>query len=223
MLIIFDLDDTLLDVSGKFMDLKLESAFDAMIAEGLAVTQRQAGLDRLKEINQSSANFMDALRQFIAELKEHDRFVEIGAKRYYGATESNFTLETVPGAGVVLAALKKKHTLALVSKGDERGQLQKMSKAGLSRDFFSAILVTDDYEKKKYYWQLQKKFNVPAHSIIVIGDKVATDLLPAKELGMLAVHMRWGRGKRVFPKESEVDYSITDLRELLKIVEELRV
>jgi len=90
-----------------------------------------------------------------------------------------------------------------------------LKKAGIEPSLFSNILIPEDCIKRPAYEALRKQFlNRP---VIVCGDRVSMDLLPAYELGFTTVHMRWGRGL-LNQTEPWIDYSISDLRELKDIV-----
>ncbi|MBT3835893.1 HAD family hydrolase, partial [Candidatus Woesearchaeota archaeon] len=77
------------------------------------------------------------------------------------------------------------------------------------------------YDKLDSYKKILKELQFEPENSMVIGDKYKTDLLPAKTLGIKTVHMKWGKGKIIVPKENEVDYIISDLHEIPKIVSEL--
>ena len=93
--------------------------------------------------------------------------------------------------------------------------------AKLDETLFEKIIVTTNYNKSVPYQELLNDFEFNPSEILVCGDKYKTDLIPAKLLGMKTVHMKWGKGKIFIPKNGEVDYIISDLIELPKIVEEL--
>ena len=119
----------------------------------------------------------------------------------------------------VLNLLHKSHKLAMVTHGNEKVQYDKIKLANIDKSLFSKILVTRNYDKSKSYQQILDEFGFKPQEIIVIGDKYKTDLLPAKKLGMKTVHMKWGKGKIMLPKKGEVDFIISDLIELPKIIE----
>ena len=57
---------------------------------------------------------------------------------------------------------------------------------------------------------------------IVIGDRIKQDLLPAKELGLFTIQMRWGRGKRSFSStEYKIDTEIYSLLELPEAIQNI--
>ncbi len=124
------------------------------------------------------------------------------------------------GAKELLESLKS-HTLVVVTQGEEQWQMEKFPRAGLDEKLFAKIIVTPKYDKGDCYSELLKEFSIKAVNSLVIGDKYKTDLLPASKLGMKTAHIKWGRGKIIVPNESEVDYIIGNLKELVNIVKDL--
>ncbi|HPE85549.1 MAG TPA: HAD family hydrolase, partial [Chlamydiales bacterium] len=132
----------------------------------------------------------------------------------------HYPIETVTplaNALEVVRDLAQDHTLAVVTAGRHAQQLLKFEKAGFSKNDFFSIDVTQMRSKKLIYQHLQKKWNVDPVKIFVVGDRIATDLQPAKELGMQTVHMRWGRGRNNTGLKTDVDYTIDTLTQLKTI------
>ncbi len=218
MLIIFDLDDTLIDTSGALIPIKLRAALQAMIKAGLKVNSEERALAILLEIDSSSPNGKETLAQFLDGIRADFRFLEAGAKEYYGAGGSDFTICALPGAQETLAKLHENHHLVLISSGDPQQQQLKMKKANINAKLFQKIIICDGYNKKTHYRQIMAEFKCQPIDSIVCGDKFETDLLPAKELGMTTVQILWGRALRLPVKGEGPDYRIRYLPELLKIV-----
>jgi putative hydrolase of the HAD superfamily len=218
-LIIFDLDDTLIDSFGSCLPLKMKLALRGMVSAGLKINDFDKSYKRLLELNETRVNGTEALKSFLHEINAGDNFLEIGRDCYYGKSEENYEINPLPNTLTVLAELSKNHVLALVTFGNEEEQWEKINGAGINPDWFEEIQVTQNYDKCENYKKLMEKFGYSPQEIVVVGDKVDSDLIPAKKLGMIAVHMRWGRGKLLKPKEGDVDYSVNNLNELINIVE----
>jgi len=217
MLIIFDLDDTLIDTSGCIIQLKLKDALQAMVNAGLKVNSFEESLDLLDEVDSTSPNGEETLRSFLKQIGADTSFLEIGSEEMHKPVSEDIVINQLEGASEILSHLKKqKNTLALVSKGKEELQFQKMSKAEIGRDIFSKIIITDEYNKKDKYKELMEEFSFAPTETIVIGDKFYSDLLPAKELGIKTVQMLWGRALK-FPEEG-ADFKIKKLEELKEII-----
>ncbi len=220
MLIIFDLDDTLIDTSGSTVPVKLKDALKAMVQAGLKVPSFDKALDLLTEVDSRSPNGEESIRTFLRNIKADSSFAVIGAAEFYKPLHEDITVKLLQGAREVLSVLQRKYTLVLVSKGSKELQYQKMKKAGIDTSIFSKIIITEEYNKRQKYEEIMKEFKSTPLDTIVVGDKFYSDLLPAKELGIKTVQVLWGRALK-YPEEG-ADYKIKTLRDLPKIVEQLQ-
>ena len=217
MLIIFDLDDTLIDTSGFITPFKMKECLKKFIEEGLSVPDFQKAYEELLLLNASSPKSSDALSKFLLR-KGFDR--SLAAPAFAELTSPlppSFVVPTTPRAQEILSFFSSFHTLALVTGGYPPFQLEKLEKAGLDSSVFSKIHIPEDSIKKPYYEALIREFSIPPERVWVCGDRIQMDLVPARELGFRTVHMRWGRGL-LAPPEDWIDYSISTLVELKGII-----
>jgi len=219
LLIVFDLDDTLIDTSGALIPLKLKMSLQAMIDAGLKVSSFEKAFQELQVIDAKSPNGKETLTQFVEKMRAESHLLDVGLREYLRLPE-DVSISALDGAEEVLTALAQEHTLVIVSTGLEEAQHAKMKKAGLKTELFHKIIICPDYNKKQYYLHLLEELRYDATETIVCGDKFDTDLLPAKELKMITVQMLWGRALRT-SSEGKADYTIKNLREILAIVEGL--
>ena len=203
------------------MPEKYKEALDFLISQGIDLDKEEAFAE-LWEINERSKNGTVALTTFFEQRKITDKPLRKRAiEVYYEESLQTFPLNLLDGAAEVLASLSD-HTLAIVTQGDHEGQMDKFRRANLDTNLFAKIIVTPNYDKGKNYANLQTEFGADPATVLVVGDKYKTDLLPAKELGMKTVHMKWGRGRIMVPSSGEVDYIIENLKELREIVKKLQ-
>jgi len=213
LLIIFDLDDTLIDTSGCVTPFKMKLCLEELTTMGVKLPPFESAYEELLSVNKAS-------------LKSH-LAIEVFAKKY-GATEAQiqkslavlttdlpdgFLVEMTPHARETLMFYHSICPLAIVTGGHPPFQLDKLKKAGIEVSFFSMIGISEDSVKKPYYSALQEKFQLPSQKIWVCGDRIEMDLRPAFELGFQTVHMQWGRGARV-KQEPWITHSIRNLNEL---------
>lgn len=95
----------------------------------------------------------------------------------------------------------------------------KLEKAGLDCSLFSMIEVVES-DKSSSYKKVITELKISPRQVVVCGDKVNTDLRPAKELGCITVLMKKGRGRNIAGDKNLVDYEIEELEELKKIIGE---
>ncbi|PIN76350.1 hypothetical protein COV17_02915 [Candidatus Woesearchaeota archaeon CG10_big_fil_rev_8_21_14_0_10_36_11] len=220
-LLIFDLDDTLIDTTGCIAPLKLKMALSAMVDAGLHVDSFSNALFQLKKIDTKSPSGKKSIHLFLEKMGASEDLCKIGVETYYEFKDLNFSVNTLPRANEMLYELNRSHDLVIVSKGIEKVQLLKMQKAGIDPTLFKKVVITNEYYKKSEYQKVIKELQYLPENTIVCGDRVDGDLLPAKELGLKTVHIQWGRGKLFKLNNENIDYSIKDLSELKNIVKEM--
>lgn len=213
MLIIFDLDDTLIDTSGCVTPFKLKRALQIML--GSVPTPSQ--IDEMNTINQASYRTIEAIGTFAKNHQIGKEALNLGIAELTTSLPDDFPVRCTPHAKEILEYYRKQSPLALVTGGYAPFQLEKMEKAGIEASIFSKIAVPEDSVKKPFYQGLFREFSENPADVWVCGDRVSMDLMPAWELGFKTIHMRWGRGQRI-QSAPWVDYSISDLSELRKII-----
>lgn len=213
MLIIFDLDDTLIDTSGCVTPFKLEKVLEVM----LGFEPDPVQLKELMQLNEEMSRSKDAIEAFGKRLNISKTAIDLGLAQLTLPLPENFRVNCTPDAKEILEEFKFRCPIALVTVGQTSFQLDKLKKAGIEASIFSKISISEDSVKKPFYKDLAEEFSVAPADIWVCGDRIHVDLLPAHELQFKTVHMRWGRGKKM-ALEPWVDYSISGLTELRKII-----
>lgn len=221
MLIIFDLDDTLIDTSGCITYFKLEDALNLMVREGLVLPDFSEALKLLRRLDSTSESARSAIAEFIEILGAEKKIFECGVKEVYENISSEMPIFPLDGATELLADLGQHHQLALVTIGKEGQQMNKMEKAGIDSRIFSKIVVTEERNKKPHYQIIMDELSYAPAQVVVCGDRISLDLVPARELGFKTVKMQWGRGLNSNGYKGEVDYFISELKELKGIVNSL--
>lgn len=219
MLIIFDLDDTLIDTSGSIIPERLKIAFDKMVRSGLDLQDPKDQLKKLLQINEKSLSAKEALKEFLLTHNAMDKFFEIGVNAVYNEFDPTMKISSRKGASKILNELNENHKLALVTIGNEKFQRLKLKNAGIDFSIFSIIKVIEGEDKKPAYKNIINIFEKKASETLVCGDKVHIDLIPAKELCCITVHMQYGRGQNVKQDYGAfVDYKIKELEEITNII-----
>ena len=216
-LVIFDLDDTLIDTSGSVTPFKLRALIEWLARSGVEIGAIEQAYEDLCQVNQISKSSADAIRKILQRFNALS-LLEESLAFFTAPLPTHFFIPTTPRAKESLEILKKKgYQIALVTGGKPSFQLEKMEKAGLEGSFFSKIAIPEDSKKGPHYKALLKEFSILPHEALVVGDRIPMDLVPAHALGIRTVHMRWGRGL-LWKTEEWVDHSICELSELLEIL-----
>ena len=207
MLIIFDLDDTLVKTSESIIPPKLTQVVDSK--------EHLSKLIRMDRMSGSSGHALDEY----SEIHEHD--VEKIKHHLKEGGLNDIDVETTQSVNECLAALSHEHRLCLVSRGDEVGQRAKLRKGNIDIDRFSELIFCSG-QKLDAYLKLSQKYAEGPEEVLVCGDRVALDLTPAKQLGFHTVHMLHGRGKNSLDYFSDVDVKIIQLVDLFDIIDTIK-
>ncbi len=222
MLIIFDLDDTLIDTFDSYLPFKLRLALRAMINAGLKVDSEENSFKNIMAINISAGNGKRTIKQFLKETGWDEHIFNVGINTYYGENKESIPINPLPNVLRVLPELKQENILVLVSCGDEKEQLHKLHSAGIKEEWFKKIIITSNYNKTSDYKHVLKEFFINPKDAMAIGDKFDGDLLPAKNLGIKTVHFMSGRGKINPPPLESVDYQIDNILKAKEIIKEIK-
>lgn len=209
-MIIFDLDDTLIDTSGSITPLKLKEAF-SLLTQGQGTSQ---DWEDLVKINGEALKTKEALTRFATEKGCSAAALQQALLSLDGPLPKSLPqVPCTPKAKEILAHFAPLATLALVTGGHPPLQMEKLKKAGLEASLFSKIAIPEDSVKKPFYEACAKEFSTSPGDVWVCGDRIEMDLTPAYELGFRTLHMRWGRGLQV-KTPAWVDHAIGDLTQL---------
>jgi putative hydrolase of the HAD superfamily len=219
-LIIFDLDDTLIDTFST-LTIKAKNTYEAMVKAGMKVDSNEEALTYLIGLIDKTFTFKDALEQFVKHFSINQKYLDIALDYYYCAP-LDIKVKPIPEAMELITELKKSNVLAIVTQGDGKVQKKKLDEAGFGKGTFKKVIYSAIYDKTESYKKLLKELNIKPENCLVCGDKFKTDLLPAKKLGMKTVHFKWGRGKIFLPEENQVDYIIDNLNKVEEIIKELK-
>jgi len=218
LLIIFDLDDTLIDTSGSITPIRMEAALNRWILEGAPIQDEKEALDILLRLDKRASSAKQALEEF---LELHDMplsFLPSALEEVYDNPSLHMPIFPQEGAINLLVDLFPFHTLAIVTAGHLAIQMEKLKKAGIDSSYFSKIAVCGEGDKKRHYKAIAEDLKISPSNGIVCGDRILQDLSPAKELGFTTVHLLKGRGNTSHGRMKDVDLSIPHLRDLKTIL-----
>jgi putative hydrolase of the HAD superfamily len=221
LLIIFDLDDTLIDTTGSITPIQLEKALHQMVHAGLKVGNFEEALATLKRMDLSSESASQTIKEFLELVDGDPALLPIGENIVYGDLPQDLTVFPLESAIEVLDYLKESHQLALVSMGKPHQQRLKMKSAGLDSTIFSKIVISEREDKRSSYQEVLEELNVTPERTVVCGDRVKRDLTPAKALGCRTIQMQWGRGRGITGSLPDVDFTIRRLTQIKEIIEGL--
>lgn len=219
MLLIFDLDDTLIETTSFLTQMKLEKALDAMIDSGLKVKDTFTANRMLQRMNLGAKSTKNAVMEFVELCGGDQSHFRVAYDEIQKVDLDSYPIERDEEIIELLEELKQDHMLAIVTRGDKEVQKAKLLAFGLSETLFCETIITPFFDKGDHYAHLSKKYETQASQMMVIGDRIDVDLKDAKKMGAHTVHIRKGRGANYEPRKDIVDFTIYDLGELRQILE----
>lgn len=210
--LILDLDDTLIHCNKYFEQAKNE--FVKKIKEWIKTPSDEEIKQKQLEIDLKSVEIHGLLSEKFPESLVATYFYfcqkygkgikanEIEQVRNIGRSVFETEVEPFPYMYDVLNKLQEDgHQLYLFTGGDVKNQTRKIKQLGLETYFEERVYISQHKNNKA----LKKVINkIPANkkSIWMIGNSLKTDIKPAIELGINAIHI---------PSEIEWSYNIVDL------------
>jgi putative hydrolase of the HAD superfamily len=134
---------------------------------------------------------------------------------------SRHRLSLFPHVREVLDVLRERYSLAVVTDAQSAYARSELYKVGLL-DYFDPIIVSGDHRYRKpdrRLFQLALDgMKVAAENALYVGNDMHCDIFGAREVGMTTVMFDSQQGTKVH-LDCVPDYTITDFRDLLKILD----
>lgn len=201
--IVFDLDDTLLDTNGRLVPAAAREACQAMVEAGLDVDPAECFVERARFITREPRGnvYRHLVDKFgVRSGASAERVVDAGSKAFHVRDVGN-NVELFDGAQKLLDTLAQGYTLYLVTAGDESTQKQKVSLLGIEQSF-KRILFVDPSRgetKSNAFREIQNFEGGEPRAFLSVGNRVDSDIAPAKELGWDACWVRTGEYAHMLP------------------------
>jgi HAD superfamily hydrolase (TIGR02253 family) len=218
--VIFDLDNTLVD----FMGMKrqaVSAAISSMIDAGLRLPAEEVQ-ERIDAIyKERGIEFQSVFDQLLYDIfqKVDYKILSAGVVAYRRAREA--ALVPYPHVTMTIVELVKRGLrLAVVSDAPGREAWLRLCYLNFHHLFDQVVTFDDTGERKPSPKPFQRALELlgigPAEAIMV-GDWPERDMVGAAQLGMTTVFARYG--DTFGTVESHADYDITDVSELLEIID----
>jgi len=128
-------------------------------------------------------------------------------------------IELLDGVAEVVGELSGRHRLILVTKGDLMHQESKIAASGLADRFWQIEIVTE--KDPATYQRLLDRYDVKPTDFVMIGNSVASDILPVLAIGGRAIHVpyhiTWAL--EVAAVDNNEFPMVTDLRDVIALVD----
>ena len=213
--VIFDMDNTLFD----FVEAKL-IACTAVIAY-LKVPVEPVVLLKyfLRPIHGFESH--ENIRDFLHNKNRYSEAVFTRCCAIYDE-EKIAAIKPYPHVAETLSALRNRGLkLGVVTDAHNGNALKRLKKAGLE-EFFDAVITMEMSGKAKPspepFLLAMNKLGVKASETILVGDSIRRDIMPAKALGILAVHAVYGDRNFHEGERDDADYVIHGIQEVIGVV-----
>lgn len=216
MLIIFDLDDTLIPTSSLITPYKFQRVLSRFPYLFKDTGQVLRDFERILSATSSSK---DAIKELLF-LYQIDCATAASMIDLFSDHELPESLCWSDAALSVLDQLAPLHQLAVVTRGQTGYQKKKMALLEEFEQFFQQVVIVEKGSKLGAYQELMASFEASGFHTMVIGDRIDWDLCPAKQLNC---HTVWlNRALRSLSAERLkgcVDYQICSLSALSAIID----
>lgn len=201
-LIIFDLDNTLFDTYNQLSKPVLGDMFQRMRAAGMTPEQEKALRERYAYTGfKILADQLGLNPDVVMVGMEAYEFMDMRHIKPYD--DAKLLLE-LPGEKI------------LVTSGIPKVQQEKVDLLGI-RDYFEEVIIDDSSSPKNkeiIFERLMKEKSLKPGEVVVVGDNPDSELIGAKNLGIVSVQILRHEGMR----EGNYDHKIKGLAELKGII-----
>ena len=222
--IIFDLDDTLFDCTNTLVDSARKRAAKAMVKAGLKCSEKEAyhKMNELIEKKGPKINVFDQVAEFYGDHKE--KIVNAGINEYNSSEEIE-EINLFPNVKETLSNLRENYKIILVTSGIRERQEKKIDILGL-KNSFDLILIDDISEKlskEDRFLAAARNFKLNPNEIIIVGDRIFSEIRIGNMLGMITVQMMHGMYSTLVPVKGleTPDFRIQKIEELHDVLHKL--
>lgn len=224
--VLFDLDNTLLDFV-KMKNMSVEAAVGAMIDAGLPMKKEKALKVLWDLYDDYGIEYGNIMQKFLEEvLGKIDWKILARGIIAYRRVKSGF-LEPYPHVIPTLIKLKEKgYKLAVVSDAPRLRAWLRLAAMKIT-DFFDVVITIDDAKGRPKpdplpYRMALQKLKLRPEECVFVGDNTNRDVTGAKSIGMMTVLAKYGEWSKPGKSARKPDYEITDISQLLNIMERIK-
>lgn len=210
--LILDLDDTLIHCNKYFKEAKSKFAkqmqvwFAMLTKEKIKQKHSEIDIQRVEKHGLHSSVYIDSLvetyQYFSKKYKRKMKEFEIEMIRKIGQSVFQIDVQPFPFMYEVLNKLKKDgHQLFLFTGGDQENQNRKIRQLNL-KPFFDDGIFIFEHKNTMALQEVLGKINADKKATWMIGNSLKSDIKPAIELGINAIHIH---------SELEWSYNIVDI------------
>lgn len=219
MVLIFDLDDTLIDTTRLIVPEAAQKACQILVDGGIGAPLSQLLKDRMQlAVGMSHSDIFPFLGKKYGFLgKNSDQILTTTQKatQAFYSPEITKPLPLIPGAEENLINYSKHFPLYLVTAGLEAAQQRKIEMAKISSHFKKIFIVTaqkgntrevngvKEKSKVRAFQEILQLENRPPEECLSIGNRLSSEIRDAKKCGMQTCYFEFGEHVGEIPQSPE--------------------
>jgi len=219
--VFFDIDNTLFP-TGRFAALARRNAIRAMVEAGLPFDEESLNAKLAKVVRDRGPNYPHHFNILLSEAgwRDDPRLVAAAVIAYHG---TKIHMKPYPEARKTLLALRRSgYSLYIVSQGVPVKQWDKLMRLGLDR-LFDEAFISESHKSSAFFRQLLKKLDIAPKEAVMVGDRLDSDILPARQAGMRTVRLLQGSYSAQHPFQGQdSDANVSSFGELPKALARLQ-
>lgn len=220
--IVFDLDDTLLDTSGLLVPKALENIHKYWSELGQTL-DFQSFLS-LRDVYLKSHSNSTVFEKILEKYPTSNNALALSqAEDFFYEPEIPPNLPLIDGAVELLESLKPKYHLALLTSGEEPTQRQKIESTKLAQ-YFHDVFITyqpTNYKKRPFFEKLLKEKQISPAQLLSVGNRKSSEIREAKLLGCQTCWFAYGEHISEIEQSpaDHPDFTIQHLRDFFNCLE----
>lgn len=222
--VIFDLDDTLIDTTHLVLPLAVKRAFQALIQAGAKATHQELENERMMLRKQFSHNEIFPLlaQKYFANTTISKSIIQLAVQK---ATQCFYEPELyapfplIEGAQDNLDKIYRKKIMYLVTAGIPHAQRKKIQACQIEKYFHECFYVESmkGLEKSVALKEIMRRHSFRPSVFLSIGNRLSSEIRESKKLGMQTCYFQFGEHQDETPAGPDEipDYTIHHHKELL--------
>jgi HAD superfamily hydrolase (TIGR01549 family) len=182
MILVFDLDDTLIDATHYY-----QRVIEKMLSADEKLAYGKARIELKTQMSESSTSRHNRLIFFKRMLEILNRFSVTNLFEFSDRYEAELQA-LIKNLLQFLTELKKAHQLAIITNENLRTQMVKIQGFDPNHQVFDHILVSEEFGEPKPKLDMFKRLSLryagrKAQDFLMIGDSLKNDIFPAQQMG----------------------------------------
>lgn len=235
----FDLGSTLLRFNGDMGEILEQSRLvlvEHLLQQGIAL-DRGEFLDRFHQqqledhrqrqmdhLERPTATMLQTLLRELGFPELSQAMLEEAMRRYYSISER--TWQPVEGMTQIVEQLAQSGLkLGLISNAGDVNNVQRLLERTGLKSWFDPVIVSAETLQRKprreIFQRLLDAWDMPADSMVMVGDSLAEDILGAQAVGMHQIWVRQHARQGLDQSPIEPQFMVKTLHEVPHVIEEL--